>query len=404
MLNAILSVGGLKGVGRWFVGDWLLENGFYRPISSASLTLDYTLYGEQAWGFCLTNWLLLWAITFGSAFLVPRLLRVSPSWGWGVAIAISMQYTGLARLLAHYSTWWWVACVAIGVLWWARIRFSEAPKQILRHWWAGRWWLFLAIGALFWGFDRWLSAEYVRLIEWVPSRTALLGSAFGVWAVVCFLHGLDTQRGRWLVLGGALYLLALGSYEQPIMLAPFLLAVAFVRRKQDAVSSARLVGSVLACVLLIMALRMTLVTTEPTLYQRQQLRSSLSGPVLTYLFELVPPANQWLYWQTVGLEPMVWFFKQPWDHLVALLLFAGVAIAFYRWRVRFAYSVGWHALTFLPMAFLHFFEHYMILPQVGKTLTDCLLIGWGTGQLVALASTRVGYDLDNGSGTHAPRV
>jgi hypothetical protein len=33
------------------------------------------------------------------------------------------------------------------------------------------------------------------------------------------------------------------------------------------------------------------------------------------------------------------------------------------------------------MAFLHFFEHYMYLPQLGKTLFDVGLIAWGIRQL-----------------------
>jgi hypothetical protein len=55
MLDAVKQHGTL----RWLFGDWLLENGFYRPISSLSIALDYALYGEAGWGFRLTNWLLM---------------------------------------------------------------------------------------------------------------------------------------------------------------------------------------------------------------------------------------------------------------------------------------------------------------------------------------------------------
>lgn len=380
MLDAIRSVGGLWGVGRWFRGDWLLENGFYRPISSASLSLDYALYGEQAWGYCLTNWLLLGAIALGTALMVPRLLGVSPSWGWGVAIALSTQYTGLARALGSHSSWWGVLAVLGGV--WAGVAcrgIRGYVQQLLR------WELLLAVGALFWGWDRMLSADYVRLIEWVPSRTALLGTAFAVWAVVCWLVAIERRQWGWVGIGGVLYLLALGAYEQPIMLAPFLLTVMWGRRRESARQSLQVAGAIIACVVLIALLRVSLVTTEPTRYQRQQLRSTLSGPVLTYLSDLVPPVSQWLYWEAVGWEPMVWFFKQPWDHLVGLVLYVGVGAAFFRDWKRLRYGIGWHALTLLPMAFLHFFEHYMVLPQIGKTLTDCLLIGWGADRVRALA-------------------
>jgi hypothetical protein len=44
MLDAVKQHGAL----RWLFGDWLLENGFYRPVSSLSIALDYALYGEAA--------------------------------------------------------------------------------------------------------------------------------------------------------------------------------------------------------------------------------------------------------------------------------------------------------------------------------------------------------------------
>ncbi len=381
MLDAIQASGGLSGVGRWFLGDWLLENGFYRPISSASLTLDYALYGEAVWGFCLTNWLLLLTIALGVAVLIPRLLRLNPAWGWGMAVVLSAQYLGLTRWLIPHSAWWGVLLVLAGVRLW--LRQSGARLDATR--WEHKQWLWLAcgVGALFWGFDHLLSAEYVRLIEWVPSRTALLGTAFGVWSAVCFLRAGEERSWHWLGLGGLLYLLALGSYEQPIMLAPFLLAVTLAHRRKWGAGTARVIGAVLVCVLLIVLLRVSLVSTEPTRYQRQQLRSSVAGPVLTYFSDLFPPVSQWNYWQVVGLEPTVWLLKDPWDRLIGLLLYAGVVGAFYRWRRYFGYALGWHALTLLPMAFLHPFEHYWVLPQVGKTLTDYLLIGWGAQTVAA---------------------
>ena len=240
----------------------------------------------------------------------------------------------------------------------------------------------LALGALFWGVDRLLATEYVRLITWVPSRTALLGTMFGVWAMYALLRGAAERRWGWLMLGGGLYLLALGSYEQPITLVAVVGALAFWQRREWGGWGARAFTVAALCGALILALRFALLPAEPTTYQRQQLRSSLSGPVLSYLTELLPPVGQWQYWRAVGVQLEVLLVdKTGWDHLVGTLLYLGVLAAVWRWRGLLGGAWLWHALAFLPMAFLHLFEHYMYLPQLGKTLFDVGIIAWSVQRL-----------------------
>jgi hypothetical protein len=442
MLDAVKQHGAL----RWLAGDWLLENGFYRPVSSLSIALDYALYGEAGWGFRLTNWLLMALTALGAWTLVRAYARLvgNPYAEWlalGVGVALSLQQTGLTSGVAKWSAWWFVAAVVLLV--WATktvlppsLRFPPLregnpvgegssplregnpvgegssplregnpvgavppagrgnlqegvqtihPSAVPP---AGRGNLqegvqtILALGALFWGVDRLLATEYARLITWVPSRTALLGTVFSVWAMYALLRGASGRRWGWLVLGGGLYLLALGSYEQPITLVALVGALAFWRRRDWGGWGARAFAVAAACAVLVFALRFALLPAEPTTYQRQQLRSSLSGPVFTYLTELLPPVGQWQYWRAVGAQLEVLLVdKAGWDHLVGTLLYLGVLAAVWRWRGLLGGAWLWHALAFLPMAFLHFFEHYMYLPQLGKTLFDVGLIAWGVQQL-----------------------
>jgi hypothetical protein len=205
---------------------------------------------------------------------------------------------------------------------------------------------------------------------------------FSVWAMYALLQGASQRRWGWLALGGVLYLLALGSYEQPITLVALVGALAFWRRRDWGGWGARAFAVAAACAVLVFALRFALLPAEPTTYQRQQLRSSLSGPVFTYLTELLPPVGQWQYWRAVGTHLEVLLVdKTGWDHLMGTLLYLGVLVAVWRWRGLLGGAWLWHALAFLPMAFLHFFEHYMYLPQLGKTLFDVGLIAWGIRQL-----------------------
>jgi hypothetical protein len=449
MLDAVKQHGAL----RWLAGDWLLENGFYRPVSSLSIALDHAVYGEAGWGFRLTNWLLMALTALGAWTLVRAYGRLvgNPYAEWlalGVGVALSLQQTGLTSGVAKWSAWWFVAAVVLLV--WATktvlppsLRFPPLregnpvgegssplregnpvgavppagrgnlqegvqtihpsavppagrgnlqegvqtihPSAVPP---AGRGNLqegvqtILALGALFWGVDRLLATEYVRLITWVPSRTALLGTVFSVWAMYALLRGAAERRWGWLMLGGGLYLLALGSYEQPITLVAVVGALAFWQRREWGGWGARAFTVAALCGALILALRFALLPAEPTTYQRQQLRSSLSGPVFSYLTELLPPVGQWQYWRAVGVQLEVLLVdKTGWDHLVGTLLYLGVLAAVWRWRGLLGGAWLWHALAFLPMAFLHLFEHYMYLPQLGKTLFDVGLIAWSVQRL-----------------------
>ena len=421
MLDAVKQHGAL----RWLAGDWLLENGFYRPISRISIALDSALYGEAGWGFRLTNWLLMILTALGAWALVRAYARLvgSPHAEWlalGVGVALSLQQTGLTSIVAKWSAWWFVGAavgvVASGKILPPSLRFpplregnrggagspplregnrggagsppQREESQIGAVPPAGRGNLkegvqiILAIGALFWGFDRLLATEYARLIPWVPSRTALLGTMFGVWAMYALLRGATERRWGWLALGGVLYLLALGSYEQPITLVALVSALAFWRRRDWGGWGARAFAVAAACAVLVFVLRFVLLPAEPTAYQRQQLRSSLSGPIATYLTELLPPVGQWQYWRAVGAHLEVLLVdKAGWDYMVGTLLYLGVLAAVWRWREVLGGAWLWHALAFLPMALLHFFEHYMYLPQLGKALFDVGLIAWGAQRL-----------------------
>ena len=408
MLDAVKQHGAL----RWLAGDWLLENGFYRPVSSLSIALDYAVYGEAGWGFRLTNWLLTALTALGAWTLVRAYARLvgNPYAEWlalGVGVALSLQQTGLTSGVAKWSAWWFVGAavgvVASGKILPPSLRFpplregnrggagsppQREESQIGAVPPAGRGNLkegvqiILAIGALFWGFDRLLATEYARLITWVPSRTALLGTMFGVWAMYALLRGATERRWGWLALGGVLYLLALGSYEQPITLVALVSALAFWRRRDWGGWGARAFAVAAACAVLVFVLRFVLLPAEPTAYQRQQLRSSLSGPIATYLTELLPPVGQWQYWRAVGAHLEVLLVdKAGWDYMVGTLLYLGVLAAVWRWREVLGGAWLWHALAFLPMALLHFFEHYMYLPQLGKALFDVGLIAWGAQRL-----------------------
>lgn len=388
MLDEIRASGGLAGALRWFIGDWMLENHFYRPITGLSMSMDYALYGEQGWGYRLTNWLLAlltaWGLYVCLRWLVrwagfePRAMTAIPLL---TTLAFSLQQTGLMHLLSGISAWWLVLLV-VGAWYWKNNPQSEPsvihhPKRGFSAWLP----TLFAAGAILWGWDRITGFEYLRMISWVPSRTALLMTCFALWGLACLCRAGDSRSWRWLLLGLVLFACAQGAYEQTITLIPLVGLLAFTQRKVWGRWAWGVACGVAWVALLYLALRFLFVPAELSGYQQQQIRGSRGAWVTSFVGELVPVVHQWLYWQSTGFEPALWLFKQPWDYLVMLLGYIGVLWTFTRKGRWFVACLLWQFFTFLPMSFLHGFEHYTYLPQMGKNALDVGLLWLGAGTL-----------------------
>lgn len=123
-------------------------------------------------------------------------------------------------------------------------------------------------------------------------------------------------------------------------------------------------------------LRFTLLPAEVSGYQQQQLRSSPALAVWHFVQMLVPVLGHYQYWANNGLNLYLFFFKSAWDILITDLAFLGVLVAVWRSRRWFGWWLLWQGVTYLPMSFLHPFEHYYYLPQVGQNAVDVALMAW----------------------------
>ncbi len=382
MLDAMRNTGGLQGWWQWFTGDWFLQNGFYRPTTCLSLLLDYTLYGEAGWGYRLTNWLLAVLTALGAYavcfWFARRWLshwlseeRFQHLFALALALALSLQQTNALHTPQGWSAWW---LVGAWLVWVNRSRTLSAWMSRFRSQWWGLW---LAVGAFFWGWDRLVFSDFERLIVWVPSRTALLSTCLAVWGMWMLVRWGDTGKSRFLLGTGLLYAGSCGAYEQPLMMVPLALVLAFAMRRQWGWRGWMAAGLILAIAVGVLALRFALLPASPSGYQQQQLRSApLIG--LQHLLETVlPVAGSIRYWKTVGLDPYLFFVPDAWNTLMAALAFLGVLAAARRsWR-WFGWWLLWHGLTYLPMSLLHPFEHYHYLPQIGQNALDAALMAWG---------------------------
>lgn len=256
-----------------------------------------------------------------------------------------------------------------------------------------------------------------RMIDWLPGRTASVMSVFGLIALAAYARyeRLSAERkpdpeptpltppatrstrlsGRaapkavwaWPIVAAAGLALAMGSYEQGIMIAPALAGLALVlwllgyrvRWAWQALFFAVLAGY--------LVLRHQLVPSAPSGYQLQQFRH---GPgvfqdLSAYIF---PPAG---YVKSV---------LASWDPDLGILGFltggvliacltqtlqtvSGIVVLKRHWVLAFAgWGLSWG--VFCPMAWLKHFDHYDYLPMALRTVF-VIALGWSVLEAVSSA-------------------
>ncbi len=367
----------------WLTGDWPLENHFYRPISTLVFELDNALYGDAAWGYGLTNALL------GSAciLLVFWLVRELTSSPWQSAAASGLF--GLWHLTGGATPGAWV----IGAAGWLALAglFRGGSRPLIAA-------AFLS--------SQWLASEFAamfhlrpQVLDWIPGRTASVMAVFCLASMAAYARferigaprraapaagaedrpptrstdpreGIRRPAWPWLIAAFAGLALALGSYEQAVMLPALLLAVAVWmavkgRRPRWTIHLgfwAMLGGYI--------ALRAAILPREASGYQSQQFRDG-PGVGLDIAAYVLPSAGQWIPIQ-VSLESLPFSLLSGGIYAAAAiaagsLLFWGLA-----WRSRrFWLTLGaclMSGFAFLPMAWLKVFGHYHYWPNALRAL------------------------------------
>lgn len=379
----------------WFVGDWPLYNHFYRPISTLTFEIDNAIWGTNAAGYGLTNALLCLA----SIFLLFWFLReVTDRPGvatLGAGLFALWHGVGLGPL-AYVP-------FALGVL---AMVGSLLPKR--------RWWLGVA-AFLMWGF---VASEVVgnydlwfRMMGWLPGRTASTMTVFALLAMAAYARyeRLSAERipapestpldppatkgttpvGKppraawgWPVLAVVSAALALGSYEQAVMLPLALLVVAGAMRWQR--YRVRWGWHVLFWAVLggYLAVRWAFLPAETSGYQEQQLRF---GPgVWLSLGDYAMPelSTMWQAWRVVdvpvllaeiGLAGLI--LSVPYK---ATFAFVGNVVAYVQARRDLCMAAtGWllSVVAFLPMAWVKHFDHYHYWPMAMRAFFAAVMFG-----------------------------
>lgn len=392
---------------KWFRGDWPIANHFYRPIVSLVFEADNAVWHNDASGYGLTNVLLC----FGCVLLLFWALREITDRPWpsaGGAAIFAFWHGNSALLLsdaANYAAW---TTLAVG-LW----RHRSAWRIYLPA--------FLTLLALSYELLPIRPLE-ARMIDWIPGRTASTMTAFALIAIAAYARferlrtppagpqavtpetppaTRSTEAAStpgmpwpWAVVALVATALALGTYEQAVMLPAVLLVVEIAMRSGGrrgkggtAPGSGWPVHTVAWGLLFgYLALRWALLPHDASGYQRQQFSSTRTA-IWTEMEYVFPPLAGFFGLPAFFNDGVYMLFNTgptgPYATLYRL-----VVVGRGYWEARREPTLvllGWlgSAVAFLPMAWFKLFEHYHYWPMA---MRSALVVALGAVSLRLMAS------------------
>ncbi|MCS7272953.1 MAG: hypothetical protein NZ550_02255 [Fimbriimonadales bacterium] len=362
-------------VWEWFVGDWVLGNGFYRPLPSVLYQLDYWLWGDH---------LLRWKLTNGVLAVLNALLVVALGYvlaqrrdfALTVGLIFTLWQTGFLPPLPPWLSW---VALAGGIVW---------------GWYTGNWRRGALVGAF--ALAALVELRFIpnladlhqqsfayRAVGWIPGRTATLMTAFVLVALIGTGLLARTGKARWGALGLLGCIGALLSYEQAIVVPVLMALVGWVCRSGDAVSEApgrlRLPWRALAlsglCLLLLVPYALFYRTHIPsgTDYHQQRFKRLRTLPIAA-LNWLVPPAPEVVL--QIGLvrtAPLTLAFPSFWAAQLAAIAYLAALREGLRRREAL---LGWlgSVIAYAPLMPVLPLMHYYYLPAALRALWIGILL------------------------------
>lgn len=391
ILGAIDARGGLRSCPMWFVDDWPLGNRLYRPVTACSFAVDRALFGDWAPGYRIVSMVFLLL----TACLIARLVREMGGGRGAGALAsmlFLMQVTGGPYPFSSAGpAFWYLAGLALTLL--------GGAALYQRLFGTNRWLpaLFVGAGTLIYVvmFDRW---NIPNAIRWIATRTVVLCTFFTVASLLLLVRHLKTGRRSlaWACLVCAA--LAVGAYEQgiviPALAAAFTWAFTAQRQGEASLSPPRqsatgwsrwtLVAACVAVAIGYWMVRREVLGPSPGVYEAVVFRRSWAR-VWAWLRYALPPVEAWFWWRWVDAEGSFWLNAAFWQAmLVQLGLIAAVVSLCGTWRTAWPFW-WWRAVAFLPMAALRPLDHYLLLSEAGSCALGGLLVAGAIQRAITFA-------------------
>jgi hypothetical protein len=369
---------------KWFRGDWPIANHFYRPISSLIFEFDNAVWGSNAAGYGLTNAFLCFACVL-LLFWALREVTDRPRPSAAGAALFAIWHLGPSSPVGSISVW-------VGRLAWLTLfvgvwRHRKDWKSYLPA-------FFILLT---------LSNEILpirplayRMIDWIPGRTASTMTVFALVAIAAYARyerlrrapaeaaaitpetppatrstqapqaGKQAIAWPWAFVAFLGTVLAIGSYEQGVMVPPVLLVVALAFRVTGARPHWALHAAFFSLIPLYMGLRWGLLPHTVSSYQHQQYSSTRTAFWAEMEYVFPPLAKLFSLAAILGNGPLILLSfdsSGPYAPFADTLIYAN---GYFQARKEAALVLfGWvgASVAFLPMAWFKLFEHYHYWPM-----------------------------------------
>jgi hypothetical protein len=375
----------------WFSTDWPLQNGFYRPITALSFELDLLVFPSYGYGLSAAIYCALCVLTL---FWLARELTESPSASAAAALLFALWHTPI-EIHWDWISWAIAALVAVS-------GFARHGMKVGRYLPAVLAITFLATELAGVHVHEAPSGFYAGVLHWIPSRTATVMTMFALASLAAYCRFIrlggavapkpgspldlpatrtsnEASAGKfaigWLAVSGVCVLLALGSYEQAVMLPAvlFLVGGVFCVKGYRIAWPLHLIFWVELVVYFLV--RRAALPVETSIYMQQQLRTGFNVifSALNYVAPCTSYAGAWLSQLSLGASVLLVSFFYSFPVQVAGNVSAYVT-AFRQNRVM---MLMWlcSILAFLPMAFLKPFSHYHYWSMSLRSIFVVLLVG-----------------------------
>lgn len=373
---------------RWFTHDWPLENHFYRPISTLFFEFDNRVHPGSGSGFGFTNAFICCLATLALYWFLCEVKRSIPVAVAGTWLFASWTLGGWFFGTWHYVIVAWLPLVLLLVILWR----MNANKKFS---WPS---LFVGAGGFYvWG----------RLIEtqanlsahtmyWLPGRTATSMTIFALVALASYVRferlgaeslpakepgPLDppatrssTQRGEttnqwgWFILSGLATAVALGAYEQAVMIPTLIFILGVWLRASGYRTRFGLQIAFWGILIAYIVYRVQIIPVAPSGYQKQQFRH---GPglwidIVSYLLPGIFGLTS--AFTSLSVSFLVMMNEAFWASIGGFVSNVSTWVSIRKAFLKPLIALSLALFAYLPMAFLKQFGHYHYFPAAMLTL------------------------------------